>query len=49
MSRGFKNFLGIVLACIGLSALFSSRVGVFYVVVAVMCIIAAIFVVKPTE
>ena len=42
MSRGFKNFLGIVLACIALSALFSSPVGFFVVVVAVMCIIAAL-------
>lgn len=49
MSRGFKNFLGIVLACIALSALFSSPVGFFDVVVAVMCIIAAILLLKPTE
>lgn len=32
MTRGFKNFLGIVLACIALSALFSSPVGFFDVV-----------------
>lgn len=49
MTRGFKNFLGIVLACIALSALFSSPVGFFDVVVAVMCIIAAILLLKPTE
>lgn len=49
MSRGFKNFLGIVLACIALSALFSSPVGFFDVVVAVMCIIAAILLLKQTE
>lgn len=49
MTRGFKNFLGIALACIALSALFSSPVGFFDVVVAVMCIIAAILLLKPTE
>lgn len=49
MSRGFKNFLGIMFAVSALSALFSPPVKFSTVVVSVVCIIIAILFFKPTE
>lgn len=49
MSRGFKNFLGIMFAFSALSALFSPPVKFSTVVVSVVCIIIAILFFKPTE